>query len=127
MEVHGHGKQDASFGYSGIRGLNASAVTLTAPGGAPVIVANALRTVRRLRSPCATGMILLRADSAYFGRPTVLAAVKGWAKVSVTVRQNTLLQRAIASIPDDAWTTIDYLDAVRDWDTCQGRFADLRH
>ena len=72
-------------------------------------------------------MVLLRADSAYFGRPTVLAAVKGWAKVSVTVRQNTLLQRAIASIPDDAWTTIDYLDAVRDWDTCQGRFAELRH
>ena len=127
VEVHGHGKQDASFGYSGVRGLNASAVTLRAPGGAPVIVADALRTVRRLRSPCATGMVLLRADSAYFGRPTVLAAVKGGRQVSVTVRQNTLLQRAISSIPDDAWSTIDYPDAVRDWDTGQGRFAHVIH
>ena len=105
VEVHGHGKQGASFGYTGVRGLNASAATVTAPGGAPVIVAtrlrkgsagsargagrivaDALRTVRRLRSAGATGMVVLRADSAYFGRPTVLAAVNGGAQVSVTVR-----------------------------------------
>ena len=29
------------------------------------------------------------------------------------------MQRAIASIPGDAWTTIDYPDAVRDEDTGQ--------
>jgi hypothetical protein len=39
VEVHGHGKEGASFGYTGVRGLNASAATVTAPGGAPVIVA----------------------------------------------------------------------------------------
>ena len=133
IEVHGHGKQGASFGYTGVRGLNASAATVTAPGGAPVIVATRLRkgsansakgaerivtdalgTVRRLRSAGATGMVLLRADSAYYGRPTVLAAVKAGAKVSVTVRQNTLVQRAIESIPAGAWTTIEYPDAIRD-------------
>ena len=105
VEVHGHGKQGASFGYTGGRGLNASAATVTAPGGAPVsvatrlrkgsagsargagrIVADALGTVHRLRSAGATGMVVLRADSAYFGRPTVLAAVNGGAQVSVTVR-----------------------------------------
>jgi hypothetical protein len=81
VEVHGHGKQGASFGYTGVRGLNASAATVTAPGGAPVIVATRLRkgsansakgaerivadalgTVRRLRSSGATGMVLLRAE-----------------------------------------------------------------
>jgi hypothetical protein len=30
-------------------------------------------------------MVLLRADSAYYGRPTLLAAVKGGARVSATV------------------------------------------
>ena len=136
VEVHGHGKQGASFGYTGVRGLNASAATVTAPGGAPVIVATRLRkgsansakgaerivadalgTVRRLRSAGATGMVLLRADSAYYGRPTVLAAVRAGAKVSVTVRQNTLVQRAIESIPAGAWTTIEYPHAIRDEDT----------
>jgi hypothetical protein len=136
IEVPGHGKQGASFGYSGLRGLNAAAATVTAPGDAPVIVATRLRkgsansakgsarivadalgTVRRLRSADATGTVLLRADSAYFGRPTVLAAVKGGAKVSVTVRQNTLVQRAIESIPAGAWTTIEYPEAIRDDDT----------
>jgi hypothetical protein len=109
VEVHGHGKQGASFGYTGVRGLNASAATVSAPGGAPVIVAtrlrkgsagsargasrivaDVLRTVHRLRSPGATGMVLLRADSAYYGRPTVLAAVKPGAQVSVTVRQKSV-------------------------------------
>ena len=108
----------------------------TAPGGAPVIartrlrkgsansakgaeriVADALGTVRRLRSAGATGMVLLRADSAYYGRPTVLAAVKAGAQVSVTVRQNPLVQRAIESIPAGAWTTIEYPNAIRDEDT----------
>jgi hypothetical protein len=63
-------------------------------------------------------MVLLRADSAYYGRPTVLAAVKAGAQASVTVRQNTLVQRAIESIPVDAWTTIEYPHAIRDDDTC---------
>jgi hypothetical protein len=35
-------------------------------------------------------MVLLRADSAYYGRPTVLAAVKPGAQVSVTERQKSV-------------------------------------
>ena len=62
----------------------------------------------------ATGIVLLGADSAHFGRPTVLAAVKAGAKASVSVRQNTLVQRAIESIPAGAWTPIEYPDAIRD-------------
>lgn len=85
VEVHGYAKQGAGFGYSGRRGLNALAATVTTTVSAPVIVATRLRkgsansargaarltadaltTVKRLRSPGATGMVLLRADSAYY-------------------------------------------------------------
>ena len=44
--------------------------------GAGRIVADALRTVRPLRSAGAAGTVLLRADSAYYGCPTVPAASK---------------------------------------------------
>jgi len=122
---------------SGRRGLNALAATVTTTVSAPVIVATRLRkgsansargaarltadaltTVKRLRSPGATGMVLLRADSAYYGRPTVLAAVKAGADVSITVRQDAIIRTAIQSIDARAWTTIDYPQAV--WDEATG-------
>jgi hypothetical protein len=45
IEVHGHAKQGAGFGYNRIRGLNAVLATLTTSAGAsgPVIVAQRLR------------------------------------------------------------------------------------
>jgi hypothetical protein len=43
IEVHGHAKQGAGFGYNKVRGLNALLATGTAPGAAPVIVAQRLR------------------------------------------------------------------------------------
>jgi hypothetical protein len=42
IEVHGHQKQGAGFGYSGIRGLNALLATVTTRESAPVIVAQRL-------------------------------------------------------------------------------------
>lgn len=133
IQVHGHGKQGAGFGYSGVRGLNAIAATVTAKESAPVIVAarlrkgsansargaaritaDALTTVNRMRGTDATGMVLLRADSAYFGRPTVLSAVKAGAHVSITVRRDPTIRKAIEAIAADAWTTIDYPQAVFD-------------
>lgn len=63
--------------------------------------------------------MLLRADSAYDGRPTILAAVKAGAPVSVTVRQDATIRTAIQSIDDDAWTMIDYPHPVLDEATGQ--------
>jgi len=133
VEVHGYAKQGAGFGYSGVRGLNAAAATVSTATTAPVIVATRLRkgsagsargaaritadavkTVNRLRSKDATGLVLVRADSAYYGRPTILAAVNAGAAVSVTVRQNATIRAAITAIPDHAWTTIEYPNAVLD-------------
>jgi hypothetical protein len=131
IEVHGHAKQGAGFGYSGVRGLNALLATLTTASTAPVIVAqrlrkgasgsprgakrlvsDAVRTARRLLGK--TQPILVRMDSAFYGRGAVHAALAGGAAVSVTVRMDQRVKAAIAMIPEDAWTPIEYTDAVFD-------------
>src|SRR4051794_34308159 len=135
IEVHGHAKQGAGFGYSGVRGLNALLATLVVPlaaaSTAPVIVAqrlrkgvcgsprgakrlvgDAVRTAQRLLGK--TQLILVRMDSAFYGRGPVHAALTGGAAVSVTVRIDSAVKKAIAAIDDAAWQTIEYTDAVYD-------------
>jgi hypothetical protein len=133
IEVHGPGKQGSGYGYSGVRGLNALITTLTTEQAAPVIagqrlrkggcgsprgaarmVADTLATLKRLRSTESTGKVLLRADSAFYGHPTVSAAMRGGAQVSVTVRLDPKVKTAIAAIGDDGWMPIEYTDAVYD-------------
>jgi hypothetical protein len=129
--VHGHAKQGAGFGYNQIRGLNALLATLTVPEAAPVIVAQRLRkgscasargakrliadavtTARRILQPGTP--VLVRMDSAFYGRHSVHAALAGGAQVSVTTRMDSRVKATIATIPEDAWTTIEYTDAVFD-------------
>lgn len=57
---------------------------------------------------------LVRMDSAFYGRGPVHAALSGGAAVSVTVRMDKRVKAAITTIGDDAWTTIEYTDAVFD-------------
>ncbi|RFA17628.1 IS1380 family transposase, partial [Subtercola boreus] len=86
------------------------------PKGAARIVADALKTVTRLPGERTTP-VLLRADSAYYGLPTVNAAIKAGADVSITARQDPAVKRAIATIPEDAWQKIKYTNAIFDHDT----------
>ena len=58
--------------------------------------------------------MLLRADSAFYGHATVSAAITAGAAVSVTARMDPAIKRAIATIPDHAWTPIKYTDAIYD-------------
>ncbi len=58
--------------------------------------------------------MLCRFDSAFYGHAAVSAALAGGARVSVTVRMDPAVKRAIAGIPDTAWKTIEYTDAVFD-------------
>ena len=137
VEVHGYAKQGAGFGYNRIRGLNALIATLATHSSAPVIVAqrlrkgstssprgakrlvaDAARTASRLL-PAGTP-VLLRADSAFYGRPTVGAALTGGAQVSVTVRLDPRVKAAIVGIPAEAWTRIDYPHPV--WDETSGQW-----
>lgn len=144
IEVHGHAKQGAGFGYSGVRGLNALLATLAiplaatstapvivtqrlrkgaagSPRGAKRLVGDAVRTARRLLGK--NELIVVRMDSAFYGRGPVHAALAGGAAVSVTVRMDKAVKKTIAAIDQDAWTTIEYTDAVFDetagqWISC---------
>jgi hypothetical protein len=135
IEVHGYAKQGAGFGYSGVRGLNALLATVTTSGTAPVVVAQRLRKgscgsprgARRLVADAlkTTGALtdakaLVRADSAFYGRGMVGAAVRAGAEVSVTVRMDPKVKAAITTIADDAWVSIEYTDAV--FDEATGRW-----
>jgi len=51
--------------------------------------------------------------------PVVGTATRAGADVSVTVRMDPAVKAAIATIPEDAWTKIEYTDAIRDETTGQ--------
>ena len=55
-----------------------------------------------------------RADSAYYNHDVIAAANRHGARFSVTARQDRAVRTAIAGIAEDAWTTIQYTDAVFD-------------
>ena len=143
IEVHGYAKQGSAYGYSGVRGLNSLITTITTTTCAPVVVGQRLRkgccgsprgaarmvtdtlaAVGRLRAAAgasadaepssAVPKPLLRADSAFYGHPTIGAAVRAGADVSVTTRLTSVIRAAIAAIDDDAWTPIDYTHAIYD-------------
>ena len=130
IEVHGYAKQGSGYGYSGVRGLNALLAAVSTKDTAPVIAAQRLRkgaansarganrlvtdalsTLKRIHTG---GRVLCRFDSAFYGHAAVSAALSGGAGVSVTVRMDPAVKRAIAAIPDAAWETIEYTDAVFD-------------
>jgi hypothetical protein len=132
IEVHGYAKQGSGYGYSGVRGLNALLATVSTPEAAPVVVAqrlrkgscgsprgakrlvaDALKTVSKLHLR-STLRPLVRADSAFYGSATLGAVLHGGADASVTVRLDPKVKTAIASIPDDAWTAIEYREAIFD-------------
>jgi len=59
----------------------------------------------------------VRANSAFYRHPTVSAAIKGGAEVSVAVRLDPGVRAAITQVPDDAWSPIKYTDAIYDEQT----------
>jgi len=132
IEVHGHSKQGSGYGYSGVRGLNALLAVVSTSQSAPVIIAqrlrkgscgsprgakrliaDALKTARTLSTSSPT-RALVRVDSAFYGAEVVNAVLRGGAEISVTVRMDPKVKAAIATIGDDAWTPIEYTDAVFD-------------
>jgi hypothetical protein len=136
IEVHGYAKQGWGYGYSGVRGLNAPLATVStresalvvvaqrlrkgscgSPRGAARMVADALKTVASLPSNNRASnpiKALVRADSAFYGHAVVGAALRAGADVSVTVRLDQRVKATIATIGKDAWTPIQYTDAVFD-------------
>jgi hypothetical protein len=128
--TYGYAKQGAGYGYSGVKGLNALIAALSTPASAPVIVATRLRrgsansargaarlvadALKTSRACGASGLLVVRADSAFYGRDVIAAIGRGKARFSITARQDVAVRRAIAAISEDAWTTIRYPHAVFD-------------
>jgi hypothetical protein len=126
----GYAKQGAGYGYSGVKGLNALLATVSSASAAPVIVATRLRkgsansargaarlvadAITTTRSAGAAGLVVLRADSAYYGAEVIAAARRHGVHFSITARKDRAITAAIAGIGEDAWTTIHYPRAVFD-------------
>jgi hypothetical protein len=141
--VYGRAKQGASFGHTKIsgkqvlrRGLSPLAVTLSTLNAAPVLVGVRLRAGKAGSSRGATSMIveaintaveagadtaniLVRGDSAYCAGKTITAIVKAGATFSFAITRNAAVDKAIATIPDDAYQPVQYPGAVPDPDTGQ--------
>jgi hypothetical protein len=140
--VYGGTKQGAAFGHAKIasksllvRGLNILAATVSTPLAAPVVAAARLRggnagsargaatlvaeAITTAKQAGATGLIVVRADSAYYSGAFVAACRRNGARFSVTVRMDPKVKRAIAAIPEDSWTAIKYPNAIYDEKTGQ--------
>jgi hypothetical protein len=131
-QTYGYAKQGAGRGYTGIKGLNALLAVISTPLSAPLIaaarlrkgstnsargaaklLADALATARRAG---AAGLVLVRADSAYYGYDIVAACRRAGAQFSITARLTPSVIRAITSIDEQAWTPIRYPRAIYDQD-----------
>ena len=126
----GYAKQGAGYGYSGVKGLNALLATVSSASSAPVIVATRLRkgsvnsargaarlvadAIKTSRAAGVSGLVVLRADSAYYGADVIAAARRHRTHFSITARKDRAVTAAIASISQDAWTRIRYPKAVFD-------------
>jgi len=138
--VYGHAKQGASYGHTKIagkqvlrKGLSPLATTISTPDCAPLVagmrlragktgsgkgagrmVAQAIGTVRAVN---AHATILVRGDSMYGSRAVVGTCVRHGAQFSLAMTRNAAIERAIAAIPEAAWTPVRYPGAVQDPDT----------
>lgn len=108
-------------GDQGAPGINGAGSTIPGPAGwqgkdgagnsargAKRFVTDALAT---LKGTGAAGKVLCRFDSAYYGHAAVAAALAGGAEVSVTVRLDPAVKRAITTITESAWKPIEYTNA----------------
>ena len=140
--VFGHAKQGASYGHTKIagkqvlrKGLSPLATTISTPTAAPLVAGIRLRAgkagsgrgadsmvteaIGTARAAGARGKILVRGDCAYGTGPVTAACLKAGAQFSVVLVKNRAVTRAIATIPEHAWTPVHYPGAVLDPDTGQ--------
>jgi hypothetical protein len=131
-QTYGYAKQGAGRGYTGVKGLNALLAVISTPSSAPVIAAarlrkgstNSAKGAHRLvadalvtaKAAGASGLRVLRADSAFYSHEVIAAARRHGSCFSITARQDRAVRKAIAAVDQDAWTPIKYTNAVFDQD-----------
>ena len=122
--VYGHAKQGAGFGHAKVggysvrlRGLNPLIAAISTPTSAPLVAGTRLRggtaasargaasfvaeAIGTARAAGATGLLVVRMDSAFYNAATIAACRRGGARFSVTARMDPKIRRAIAAIPDE--------------------------
>ena len=145
--TYGYAKQGAGYGYTGVKGLNALLAVVSSPHCRPVfaacrlragsansargaagLVASAVRTAKACGAAApgngangGPGLLVVRADSAFYGWAVAAAARRNGAFFSVTARMDKAVSAAVAAIKHDAWTAIRYPDAV--WDEQDRRWV----
>ncbi|GLX02765.1 IS1380 family transposase [Microtetraspora sp. NBRC 16547] len=139
--TYGYAKQGSGFGHTKIqgksvlvRGLNVLASTLSTPLAAPVITGTRLRggkansargaesfmaeSISTARAAGATGILLVRGDSAFYTGAVIAACRRAGAHFSITAKMDPKIKAAIAAIDQGAWQAIEYPDAI--WDEQAG-------
>jgi len=116
VEVAGHAKQGASFGYTKRRGYHPLLATRADTGevlharlrkgsassqrGAERFVRELVARVRRLG---AAGPLIVRADSGFWNYKTIAALEQHGVRYSIGVTQQAHVRAAIEQIPEQAW------------------------
>jgi hypothetical protein len=129
-QTHGYQKQGVGYGYNKIKGLNALLGIVSTQVSAPIIVGHRLRkgavnsargagkfladAISAARRAGAGPVIRCRLDSAFYNHSVIAAILTGKAQFSVTARMDKAVQKAISGIPDDAWVSIEYPEAIFD-------------
>ena len=135
--TYGYAKQGSGRGYSGVNGINALLATLSTPIAAPVIAATRLRqgatnSVRGAatlladalacaRRAGAGGLLVMRADSAFYTHAIIATCRRAGARFSITARHTPTVTSAIARIGEPDWTPIHYPHAI--WDDEEQRWV----
>jgi hypothetical protein len=111
-----------------IKGLNALLGIVSTPVSAPIIVGNRLRKgavnsargagkfladpIAAARRAGAGPVIRCRLDSAFYSHTVLTAILTAKAQFSTTARLDKAVQKAISRIPEDAWVSIEYPEAI---------------
>lgn len=123
-EVHGYDKQGAAFGYTGKRGYHPLVATRAGTGetlhirlrkGSANSARGAVRFVDelipRVERAGATGLKLLRADSAFWNKQLMARLEQSGWQYSIGVRMQHWVVDAVAQIPEQDWQPLtDYPD-----------------
>ena len=119
-EVHGYHKQGAGFGYTKQRGYHPLLASRADTGevlhvrlrkgqaaSARGVVRFIDELVARVARAGATGVKLLRADSAFWNKTLIARLEKAGWRYSISVRLQFWVPDAIAQIPESAWRPLD--------------------
>ena len=121
VEVHGHAKHGAAYGYT--RRLGYHPLVATRADTGEVLHARLRKgssqrghkrfveeLIARVRRNGATGPLTLRADSGFWSWALIDTLTRLGVHWSITVTINPQIKACIAAIDDDAWRTIAYPD-----------------